>query len=331
MAGRLFPYVSMRYPLTILSIGAAASLFISLTTGSTDLSLTRISQLLWLDDGSSAYQIIHQLRLPRTLSAFAVGALLALAGTLMQVLLRNPLGDPYILGISGGASTAVLLSFLFGIPVIFQPGAALSGALLSMFLVFILARNDVRKLLLTGVVIAAGWGSLISLILSTSPPIQLPGMLFWLMGDLANATEPGLPLLVLFIGLVISLLLAKKLNLALLGDSRASALGVNVKQLQLILYVLASLLTATAVSVAGAIGFVGLIAPHFMRLLTGNDHRLVIPGAALLGGSLLTLADTAARTMIAPQQMPVGVLTAIIGVPVFLYLLNRKESSHAAV
>jgi len=175
----------------------------------------------------------------------------------------------------------------------------------------------------SGVVVAAGWAALISFVLSLSPPVRLPGMLFWLMGDLGGAAAPALPLAVLGAGLVLGLLVAPDLNLSVHGEARALALGVEVKRLQTLVYVLASLLTAVAVSVAGAIGFVGLIIPHMIRLLGGRDHRVLLPAAALLGGTLLTLADTAARTLAAPIQLPVGVLTALLGVPVFLVLLRN--------
>ncbi|MEO5342536.1 MAG: iron ABC transporter permease, partial [Gammaproteobacteria bacterium SHHR-1] len=181
-----------------------------------------------------------------------------------------------------------------------------------------------QRLLLTGVVIAAGWGALISLVLALSPSERLPGMLFWLMGDLS--TSQGLlgPGLILLGGLLIGLLLAPQLNLLLQGELQAAALGVEVRRLRIILFLLSSVLTASAVTLAGSIGFIGLVAPHLFRLLGGSDHRLLLPGALLIGGLLLLLADTLARSLIAPQQLPLGALTALIGVPLFLYLLNRR-------
>lgn len=315
------------YWLLSFAVLAAAALSFSLFTGSADISVQQVFQLLWVDDGSTHHQIIHQLRLPRTLSAFAVGGALALAGALIQVLLRNPLGDPYVLGISGGAATAVLIAMLLGLPFAWHTPAAFGGALASMMLVFLLGHRDnwnTSRLLLTGIVIAAGWSALISFVLSLSPPVKLPGMLFWLMGDLGDALSPGIPMLGLLAGLLIAMLIAADLNLAAQGDLKASALGVSVGRLRILIYFLASLLTATAVTVAGAVGFIGLISPHMVRLLAGNDHRVVLPGSVLLGGTLLVLADTAARTLVAPMQLPVGVLTAIIGVPVFLFLLNSQ-------
>ena len=307
---------------------AGASLLLALHIGSADIPLGEVWTHLAGDDGSINDRIIDQLRLPRALSAFAVGGLLALAGTLIQVLLRNPLGDPYVLGISGGASAAVLGAMLLALPVLWYAPAAIGGALLSTLLVFGLARSgdDWRsdRLLLTGIVVAAGWSALISFVLSISPATSLPGMLFWLMGDLAHATEPGLPLALLAAGLLLALLRARDLNIATQGMLQAAALGVDTRRLRLELYFLSALLTATAVTVAGAVGFIGLITPHLIRRLGGTDHRILLPAAALLGGSLLVLADTAARTLISPMQLPVGVLTALIGVPVFLFLLRRQ-------
>ncbi len=313
--------------LFLLILFAIGSLGVSLMTGSVSIPAAQLWQLLWHDDGSVQYRIIHELRLPRTLSAFGVGGVLALAGVLMQALLRNPLADPYILGVSGGAAVAVLGAMLLGLPLAWHAPMAFVGALASILLLFALAQQgnwNTSRLLLTGVVLAAGWSALISFILSLSPPMQLPGMLFWLMGDLGDALTPSLPLAVLLIGLVISLWLSPALNLALLGSQRAAALGVEIRRLHIYIYILASLLTAAAVSIAGAIGFIGLIAPHMLRLLAGSDHRILVPGAVLIGAGLLVLADTAARTLIAPMQLPVGVLTALFGVPVFLLLLHKS-------
>ncbi len=305
---------------------ALASLALALASGSADIPGARVWQLLWTPDGSVDARILHQLRLPRALTAFAVGGLLALAGALMQVLLRNPLGDPYVLGVSGGAAAAVLGAMLLGWGAAWHAPAAFAGALGSMLLVFALGRAgewQLPRLLLTGVVVAAGWGALISFVLSLSPPVRLPGMLFWLMGDLSDADAPLLPSATLLAGLGVALTIARDLNLSVHGSARAQALGVEVRRLQIIVYALASLLTAVAVTTAGAVGFVGLITPHMVRLLGGSDHRVLLPGAVLLGGSLLAVADTAARTLAAPLQLPVGVLTALLGVPVFLLLLNR--------
>ncbi len=308
---------------------AGASLLWALLIGSVDIPVAEVFRHLGGDDGSVNDRIIDELRLPRALSAFAVGGLLALAGALMQVLLRNPLGDPYVLGVSGGAASAVLIMMLLSLPAHWHTPAAFSGALLSTLMVFGITRHgdDWRsdRLLLTGVVVAAGWSALISFVLSVSPASRLPGMLFWLMGDLADATEPAVPLALLAAGVALALTRARDLNIATRGLLQAAALGVNTRRLRLELYFLSALLTAAAVTTAGTIGFVGLITPHLVRRLGGTDHRILIPTAVLAGGSLLVLADTAARTLIRPMQLPVGVLTAMLGVPLFLYLLHRTR------
>lgn len=314
--------------LGLLLIAAVASLALASAVGSLALTLEQWLTALLNPHHNLASRILWELRLPRALTAFAVGALLGLAGALMQVLLRNPLGDPYVLGVSGGAAFAVLLAMLLGLPLLWLAPLAFGGALLSTLLVFALARSG-QNLLLTGVVVAAGWGAAISFILSTSPPVQLPGMLFWLMGDLSGALSPRLAWVTLLLGLLLTLPLARELNLLARGELAAASLGVTTSRLRWQIYGLAALLTGVAVSIAGSVGFVGLIAPHLVRLLIGSDNRLVLPGSALLGGILLVLADTLARSLIAPQQLPVGVLTALLGVPMFLLLLRRVGRSGA--
>jgi iron complex transport system permease protein len=240
------------------------------------------------------------------------------------VLLGNPLADPYVLGVSGGAAVGALLALFLGLAGIPVTLAALAGALVAIVLVFGLAgRGGPARLLLTGVVIAAGWGAAISFLLAIAPEHGLRSMVFWLMGDLSQMTSAGVAYAVLAAGLALTLPLARDLNLLARGELQAGALGVDVKNLRVHLYLVASLLTAAAVTLGGNIGFVGLVVPHLVRLVTGADHRVVLPASVLLGGALLVVADTLARTAVAPQQLPVGVLTAFIGVPVFLLLLAR--------
>lgn len=318
-----------RPALALLGAAAVAALLAAVAVGTVPIPPARLLAVLIDPDGSTEALILWELRLPRALTAFAVGGALALAGALIQVLLRNPLGDPYVLGVSGGASAAVLAALLLGLPAAWQPGLAFVGATVSMALVFALGRREgvlaVERLLLTGVVIATGWAALIGFALSIAPPAQLPGMLFFLMGDLADAPSPWPATGALAAGLGLALAFARDLNLLTLGELRAATLGVEAGRLRLGLYLLSSLLTAAAVSTAGGIGFVGLVAPHMVRLAGGSDHRWVLPGATLLGGTLLVIADTAARVAVAPRQLPVGVLTALVGVPLFLYLLNRRR------
>ena len=278
--------------------------------------------------GQDSAEIVLQLRLPRAIAAFACGGLLALAGALMQVLLRNPLADPYVLGISGGAGVGAMFALMLGLPVLAVDSLSFAGALGAMFIVFGLAHGDgswtQTRLLLTGVIVAAGCGALVALMLAIADENRLRGMLFWLMGDLGQSTQWWPALLALGVGLALAMPFARELNLLARGLMQAQALGVAVGRLRWVIYLLASLATAASVTTAGSIGFVGLVVPHLVRLAAGNDQRLLLPASALAGGSLLVLADTAARTLIAPQQLPVGVLTALIGVPVFLFLLSRQ-------
>lgn len=280
----------------------------------------------WTDD-ATMQRVVLELRLPRAMAGLVTGALLAVAGCLMQVLLRNPLADPYVLGISGGAAVFALLGMSLGLSFLPVPVLAFAGALLTMILVFVLARGrgpwSTTRVLLTGVVLAAGWGAVISLILALGPDASLRSMLFWLMGDLSYAGLSPWWLLPLVLGLALLWLRARSLNVMSGGELQAALLGESSKRRFWEIYLLASLLTALAVSIAGAIGFVGLIVPHLMRLIVGADHRRLLPAAALFGAAFLVLADTLARSALGPRQLPVGVLTALIGVPLFLLLLNR--------
>lgn len=316
-------------PLGLLAVIAIAAMLFSLAVGSAQLSVSQLWAVMQGQGDALASTMVIDLRLPRALSAFAVGGLLAVAGALMQVLLRNPLADPYVLGLSGGASIGALVAMLAGVGGVLMSGSAFLGALVSTFLVFGLAHGSggwtPSRLLLTGVVVAAGWGAVITLMLALSPAERLPGMLYWLMGDLSYARAPWPPLLLLMLTCIALIPLGRSLNVLARGPQQAAALGVDVRPLEWGIYVAASLLTAAAVTTAGSIGFVGLVVPHMLRLLLGNDQRLILPACALAGGALLVLADTLARTMIAPEQLPVGVITALLGVPTFLFLLYRSR------
>ena len=319
----------------VLAVAAFVAFMFALATGSTRLPLQEVLHALFFPGDSVAGEIVTQLRLPRALAAFAVGGLLALAGALMQVLLRNPLADPYVLGLSGGAAVGALGAMLAGLGALAANLGAIGGALGAIALVFILARRDfVRqqtrgvmdaspRLLLTGVIIAAGWGAVITLILTLAPDARLRSMLFWLMGDLNGAESWAPALFVLAAALVVTYPVARDLNVLLRGETLAHALGVRVARLRRLIFVTASVATALAVTTAGAIGFVGLVVPHALRLALGNDQRMLLPASALAGGTLLLLADTAARSLLAPQQLPVGVITALVGVPAFMLLLLR--------
>ena len=323
----------------ILSLSALASLVVAVAAGSTSIPFADVLGALVSGESSSTAEVVRQLRLPRALAAFATGGLLAIAGALMQVLLRNPLADPYVLGVSGGAAVGALGAMTLGLGAMLVSVSAFVGALASVALVFGFAQRDLAqleaptaadpspRLLLTGVILASGWSAIIALLLTIAPEAKLRGMLFWLMGDLAGADNylpalVALPLIVAF-----AFPLSRECNVLLRGPVIAYALGVHVARLRVALYALASLATALAVTTAGAVGFIGLVIPHALRIVIGNDQRLLLPASALAGGTLLVIADTAARTVLAPQQLPVGVLTALLGVPTFMLLLMRRSGT----
>lgn len=313
------------FALLLLSAGALA---ISLSVGSVKLPLSEVWSGL-IDGSAPSAMMIRDLRLPRTLAAFACGGLLALAGALMQVLLRNPLADPYILGISGGAGVGSLLAIFLGLGIAGLNGFAFAGALLAMLLVFGLAHGEgswtQTRLILTGVMVASACSAVITLLLSVAPEERVRGMLFWLMGDFSQGVNPKIALLGLLVLALLSMPLARDLNVLTRGNDMAQALGVSLRVVRIAVYFLASIATAISVMTAGSVGFVGLVVPHLTRMVMGNDQRILLPTAMLGGGVFLVLADTLARVLIAPQQLPVGVVTALIGVPVFLYLLNRTR------
>jgi iron complex transport system permease protein len=316
--------------LTGLTVIAAGAIVAALASGSVELSAAEVWKgLVGAEDGLPR-TLVAELRLPRALSAFAVGGLLAVAGCLMQVLLRNPLADPYILGVSGGAAVCALIALMLGLGGLWVDGGAFAGALGATLLVFALAGGGPGswtpvRLLLTGVVLAAGFAAAISLMLALGPDSSLRGMLFWLMGDLSFATRPGPRLLLLGVAVAAGILFARHLNVLTRGELQARILGVSVAPLRAGIYLASSLLTAVAVTTAGSIGFVGLVVPHLVRSLTGSDHRTLLPAAALAGGALLVVADTLARSLVAPRQLPVGALTAAVGVPLFLALMRRQR------
>lgn len=308
---------------------APLSLLISLRIGSVSIHFYEWKSIFF-NSAMPLHTILFDLRLPRTLSAFTTGGLLALSGVLMQVLLGNPLADPYVLGISGGAAIAVLIALLFGITAFYLNGIAFIGSLCALALILYLSGLRKRnasslQLLLTGIIMASIWSAGITFILTVSPSHSLPGMLFWLMGDFSYAHYSWWYLFVLAVGLGLSWYLAKSLNILSRGTNIAQTLGVNTKRLQRTLLILSAILTGCAVSIAGCVSFIGLIVPHMVRLIGGSDHRFTIPASVLLGGSLLTLADTCARSILSPIQLPVGILTTLIGAPILLWLLHRKS------
>jgi len=318
-----------RLVFVILSIAAVASVLAALTFGSYPTGISEVVAGVFGSADRVVHDIIWDLRAPRALAAFACGGLLALAGTLLQVLLRNALADPYVLGVSGGASLGALVALAAGASAMAMNLSALGGAIFAIVVVFGLTYRsgdwNTYRLLLTGVVLSAGLSALISLTLVLAPEAQVRGMLFWLMGDLSQtdtALEAGIALVAL---LVLAIGAGAQLDLLALGELKARSLGITVAPLQIFTFVAAAIATTAAVITGGAIGFIGLIAPHAIRLTGVVHHRALLPLAVLLGASLLTIADTAARTVWSPQQLPVGIFTALIGVPAMLVLLSRQR------
>jgi iron complex transport system permease protein len=326
MHRRITPHIA----LPALAAAAVAVLGVSLASGSLPLGLPEVVEALRSPEPSLARDVVLNLRLPRALCALAVGGLLALAGAMLQVLLRNPLADPYVLGVSGGASVLALLAIMAGLPALAVDGAAALGAFGACLLVFALALGPggwtPTRLLLTGIVVAAGAGSIVSLLLALGDDTSLRGMVFWLLGDLSRAERWPWLLLLLAVTTAAGTLLGRHLNVLARGVTQAASVGLDVRRFQVLLFVLSSVLTGVAVSAAGSIGFVGLVTPHLARLALGSDNRVVLPASALLGGLLLMVADLASRTLLAPRQLPVGALTALVGVPVFLLLMSRQRS-----
>jgi len=283
--------------------------------------------------------VVINIRLPRILLSIFVGAALAVAGTSFQALLRNPLADPYVLGVSSGASVGAILALIIEnhlslspeLAGLVTPVGAFLGAALTIAAVFLLGRRDGQiegsTLLLGGIITASFLSAIINFLMSTLAGSNLRGASYWLMGDLSTP-QPRSLLYLLGIGFVVAAgviyTTASDLNLLLAGEKEAMHLGVDVRRVRILVYLAASILTGLAVSVSGTIGYVGLLVPHVMRLLFGSDHRMLIPAAALGGAIGLVIADTVARTIVAPSELPVGAVTAIAGAPLFIYLLRRR-------
>lgn len=319
-----------------LALFVVASLLFAGMTGSIHIPLSDIPgalRELRHGDAPSLAATLLELRGTRALTAFVTGAALSLAGVMMQALLRNPLADPYVLGISAGAAVGALFALLLMCSAWMVDAASFVGAVTISMLLYVLARRDMRNgtaaeggtalLLLTGVILSAACTALVTLMLSIAPESRLRSMVFWLIGDLSGAPLRLAPYLVLAAGFIFALRNARAINVMALHAENAATLGINVGLLRKGLFFISALLTASSVTNGGSVGFVGLIVPHACRFAFGADHRVLIPAATLLGGGYLVLADTLARTAITPQQLPVGVVTALIGTPVFLYQLHR--------
>jgi iron complex transport system permease protein len=322
---------------TLLGV-ALASLLVAGMSGSIAVTPSdlpdAVAQVLRGRPESLAASLV-ELRAGRALMAFVTGGALALAGVMMQALLRNPLAEPYVLGISAGASVGALFALLMMCAAATVDLAAMGGAVTVALLLYVLARRDMRSgvaaeggtsmLLLTGVIMSSASMALVTLMLSIAPEGRLRSMVFWMIGDLAGAPVRILPWIVLGAALAYALRNARAMNMLALHAEAAATLGVRVGAVRKGLFFMSAVLTASAVTSAGAVGFVGLIVPHACRFAFGPDHRVLIPAAVLGGGSLLVLCDTVARTVVAPTQLPVGAITALIGAPVFLYQLHRMR------
>ena len=316
--------------LVLFSFLALLAVLGGLATGSVALGTDELVSALLMRDGVAS-DIVWQLRAPRVFAAFVTGALLSVAGCFLQTLLRNPLADPYIFGVSSGAAAGMLAAMLLGLTMDVGYVLGFCGAAGVVVLVALLSYRvsdwNPYRLLLTGVMVAAGLNALISLALVLAPSVQVKGMLFWLMGDLTYATPPfGSALLLCFL-VILSIVLGTAIDALSLGRLKAASLGVATRSIEFMLYLGAAAATAAAVLTAGTIGFVGLVVPHLVRLCGIHDHRVLVPFSALLGGSLVIVADTVARSAWAPVQLPVGILTALVGVPMLLLLLGRQADA----
>ncbi|MGD1937680.1 MAG: FecCD family ABC transporter permease [Cyanophyceae cyanobacterium] len=317
----------------LLLVGLGLIVFLSLTQGSVPLTSGEIVNAL-LRRGNPIHEtILWDLRLPRVLAALVVGAALGLSGALLQGMLRNGLASPFLLGISAGAGLVVVLVVGVGLLQIWVPLGAWLGAVLTTLMVYLLARRgttiSVERLVLGGVAFSSFFGAIQSLLLLMSPDGQIQAALNWLIGSLngrgwneVTVVGPGI-----LLAAIAGCLMARQVNLLSLGDDLATGLGTSLVRSRCLIGAVATLLAASAVSIAGLIGFVGLIVPHGVRLLVGTDYRLVLPFSTLAGALVLSAADLVAR--VGPVELPVGVVTAVMGAPVFIGLLYRRRAGGA--
>ncbi len=299
------------------------AIFIAALLGSEKLS--------FFDLNEQQKTILFDIRLPRILLGASVGASLALAGASLQSLLRNPLAEPYLLGVSNGAALGTMLAFVFFAQFeLARPVMAFAGACLATFVVYQMAKSragmNVERLVLSGVIVTTFLSSIIVLLTSLLDAAKLRSFTFWLLGDLSQSTINGfyLSFFAVIVGTIILLKYARALNLMMIGERDALDFGVEVRQTRLAVFAASSLLVGTAVAASGSVGYVGLIVPHLVRLAIGSDNRFVIPFSALAGAIFVVAADTVARVAIAPRELPVGAITALIGAPLFIYLLRRN-------
>ncbi len=318
-----------------LAVLFAAALVLAVGVGAAGVPIATVIDVLAGGGDATARAIVLDLRLPRALVAILAGGGLALSGAVFQALLRNPLAEPYVLGVAGGAAVGAVAGVVFGVAR-FAPSAvpllALAGALAAITLVFTVARRvgralDTRVLLLAGVVVAAFFNAVILLLLTYADVESFRSAVFWMMGSLSGSTWGTVVLLAIYMIPATALLFsqARSLNLLAIGEDTALYLGTRVERVKLIGYLVASLAVAVAVAACGVIGFIGLIVPHAVRMVWGSDHRVLLPASFVAGSIFLLLADTAARTIASPAELPVGVITALVGVPLFVSLLRRSS------
>ncbi|MGH8057550.1 MAG: FecCD family ABC transporter permease [Candidatus Entotheonellia bacterium] len=342
---------SQRWVTTMLTLTGASLLVMiaSLRFGAEEIGFADLARILFqafrygetgIDSFGSSSVILLQVRLPRVLLGFMVGSCLAAVGVGLQALLRNPLADPYVLGISSGAALGAAVAMLVGFGKTMLALSAISlcaflGGLFSLVVVYRIALSyghlPVHTLLLAGVILNAIFSALIMFITSTMNPNRSFGMMSWLMGTLTAPDYPALIVLTvyLFVGGLILFMQTRPLNILTLGEESARSLGVEVERVKKTVFFTSALLTGAVVSVSGLIGFVGMVIPHAVRMVIGPDHRLLLPASALVGGIFLLAADTAARTLLAPAEIPVGVITALAGGPFFIYLLMSRKGGLA--
>lgn len=331
--------ISVKIALTTVLLGILLilSAIVGISAGSSGLHFAETMSVLFgnSDPESITSTIVWQIRLPRVLLAASVGGTLALGGLVFQALLRNPLAEPYILGISGGSAIGAILAMLIGFS--YFPGVAIfsfSGSLLVLGFITVIAGSTLGNtmlsrdsLLLGGVMMNAFCAAVIMFLISMTRSFQVQHILYWLMGDLSSLQKSQLPILLFIIPcFVVIFILARPMNLLLLGRETAAAMGVNVKKTVMLLLVITSLMVSIIVSLSGLVGFVGLVIPHIFRLILGPDHRLLVPACLLGGASYLIFCDLLARIAPSSGEMPVGIITALIGAPLFIVLLLRRNA-----
>jgi iron complex transport system permease protein len=313
----------------VLLIGLTCSILLNFMFGAATISFQDMIHVLAGDASTTSYNILWNIRIPRTLVAVLVGVNLALAGAILQGVMRNPLADPQIIGVNSGAGLfAVVTLILFPQYQFLLMPLAFMGALIGAAFVYSLAwKNGIRpvRIILAGVAVSAFFGAFISALLVFYSD-RVHGAMMFIVGGLSARSWPHFEAILPYtiIGFILALFFTNKMNILLLGDQNARSLGIHVEWTRVILIVLAALLAASAVSVVGLLGFVGLIVPHAARLIVGNDYRILLPASALLGGIVVSLSDLVARNLFAPTEIPVGVMMALIGAPFFLYLLRRE-------